>query len=59
MTLMVQNASSSQWTEKYREPAGDGSRDTVNATAALLDLKDWANNTQLLPPYDHLMLFCG
>ena len=56
---MVQNASSSQWTEKYREPAGDGSRDTVNTSAALLDLKDWVNNTQLLPPYDHLMLFCG
>ena len=56
---MVQNALSSLWTEKYREPAGNGSLDTVNATAALDDLKDWARNTQLLPPYDHLMLFCG
>ncbi|XP_076451133.1 metalloprotease mig-17-like isoform X2 [Babylonia areolata] len=46
---------SSNWTEQFRQTAGD----TVDANNALRAISTWASSTDLLPQYDHLMVFTG
>ena len=58
--IVSETARASPWTETIRQSSSGGKPDTVNATIALDKLKLWAiNNSSILPPYDHLMLFCG
>ena len=55
--MMSQATTSSDWTERFRVPAPQW--DEVNANQALKAVSDWAATTDLLPAYDHLMLFSG
>ena len=58
--IVSETASASPWTETIRKSSSGGKPDTVDAVFALLKLKMWVKeNTAILPPYDHVMLFCG
>nr|KAG5687716.1 hypothetical protein BaRGS_024195 [Batillaria attramentaria] len=55
--IVSTSGSASQWTEKYRVTSPQW--DEVDANSALNDLSNWARTTDLLPAYDHIMLFSG
>ena len=58
--IVSETASASPWTETIRKSSSGGKPDTVDAQIALVSLMQWAAaNPAILPPYDHLMLFCG
>ena len=58
--IVSETASASPWTETIRQSSSGGRPDTVDAQKALGSLKLWTIvNSAILPPYDHLMLFCG
>ncbi|XP_070200593.1 A disintegrin and metalloproteinase with thrombospondin motifs 10-like isoform X2 [Littorina saxatilis] len=48
---------SSDWTEQYRVKASQW--DEVDANLALKAVSNWAATTDMLPAYDHLMVFSG
>ncbi|KAL8603828.1 hypothetical protein ACOMHN_058563 [Nucella lapillus] len=51
--------SSSPWTEQFKTTARGARWNRVDASAALSAFKSWAATTDVLPAYDHLMLFTG
>ncbi|KAK7452808.1 hypothetical protein BaRGS_00039707, partial [Batillaria attramentaria] len=55
--IVSTSGSASQWTENYRVTSPQW--DEVDANSALSDLSNWARTTDLLPAYDHIMLFSG
>ena len=58
--IVSETASASPWTETNRKSSSGGRPDTVDARKALEMFMLWTIiNSAILPPYDHLMLFCG